>query len=1578
MKKRLAYVLACSLLLSQLPATTFAATSEGISGKGNLEVTLNLDYPIVDYSGLGLKAVLLKDGKVVQEMPLNSQVRAAEGDSSYVVFEDLPLGTYQVRLMGEGYKTYTSEDIELVKTEKHLVVNAGNNTFTVGDVNSDGKIDHIDLTQLEAALGTSDLSYDLNGDKVVDVEDLAQLYWSQTATGEASIYNTKMILSKVLDEAAVEVEFKDVNGSNVTVSGEIHSLFDGDDTTTVELYNSVPITEEAPIKIPVSFTEKMNVSEISITAPAESAPTAGYVVYEDTNGEIVRQAFTSVETYALAARTGRSSANKVVKINLGKQVPIQKLTIEVTETSKENGLLASISKIEFLEDVVDNAINQELGLIKGFTGKAQDKGVSLSWNQTSNVTGYKVHYGTEPGVYEETHYTGTNNITIEGLENFTPYYFAVQAVNGDWEGPLSNEITLTPEPQQKPSAPTEVNVGSFDKAIKVSFRIGKEATGANLYYKKVTDREYTKVEDVKSGAMLKNLENDTEYMIYVTATNNAGESSPSAVVKAVPVAEEIIIPEIPTVGRIDNSHITEITLLDNNNVDMKFYPEGFNITNIIDGDFNTHWTAATYQRTRGFSATFDDSYEMDYVAVVPRLDSDLDRYEGTRKYWHYPNDYLIKIWETLDSEPKTVISRTKIPNIGKDGLMILPFEKTKVAKIEVQLFEWDGAGNMSLSEVMFYEYQDMIERIENIFANGTFTAVKEGVTVEEIESLIAQLDALEGAVLWVDKAILREELVAAKEILTAGTPSNLGEMVEVVQIRQKATAQSQNFAAGGLSDLQAAGVMAYANDEILVYVDAPAGGSMPELVVSQFYGDGTWSKTISLKQGRNVIQVPQLVHYNGDKGGPLYLRYTGNEQDATTVRIVHAKKIPTLELTSLEDEATVKAAVTAYVRELTAYVATLDLSNKTKNPANSTELGTDKVLLSLPAEEVYNGLTSGIEGDLAAQAERLYESLMTWDANMKLHYDILGLTEEATEAKHRYPLTRMNVRYMPMNNGVFMYAAGDHIGIQYSSGAALVKGDRSAESGYFGWGINHEIGHIINDSKFIVGETTNNIFALFAQTINGGKSRLETSDIYTDVYKKVVSKNTGFASNVFVNLGMFWQLHLAYDDSNTSVEAGDFYPTLHRLSRDLNLQGLDVQNYFIRLASDAAQKDLTPFFERWGLHISDETYTYTSKYEKETRALYYLNDEAMRYRLEGKAGMAEGSTVSVDAAIGEDANDKVVTLTMTSDIEDEDILGYEIYRDGELIAFTTESTYVDEISANNVTHTYSVVAYDKLLNTTDKAYTEEVYIAAEGTLAKSEYTIERTTASSLQIVLPAAPEVVGLKFTDVTSGVGTDYTVEVSQNGEDWAQAKQSQLKEGTTLIYFNKPGMGEEDDRIWTYDAMYIRITSEAIEDLSDAQIDVLAYPGDGVYFIEDAIGFLGHDYDFGSGTIEEGTLVVMGTYRGHPVYSKIVLSAEYVNEKDFDVAERPGYDNKTNVEAVEGELYMLAELPEDEEVSKVGNGIWIFVPKAQTLPAQIKANMFRTDAGTSVEGGRLVSDTKWQIVPSKEDMPIIEFTQD
>ena len=55
---------------------------------------------------------------------------------------------------------------------------------------------------------------------------------------------------------------------------------------------------------------------------------------------------------------------------------------------------------------------------------------------------------------------------------------------------------------------------------------------------------------------------------------------------------------------------------------------------------------------------------------------------------------------------------------------------------------------------------------------------------------------------------------------------------------------------------------------------------------------------------------------------------------------------------------------------------------------------------------------------------------------------------------------------------------------------------------------------------------TNNYFAVLAQAKDTNDSvRFE----YPKVYEKVTSGTTGKSEDVFTQLGMYWQLHLAYD-----------------------------------------------------------------------------------------------------------------------------------------------------------------------------------------------------------------------------------------------------------------------------------------------------------------------------------------------------------------------------------------------------------------------------------------------------------------
>ena len=101
-------------------------------------------------------------------------------------------------------------------------------------------------------------------------------------------------------------------------------------------------------------------------------------------------------------------------------------------------------------------------------------------------------------------------------------------------------------------------------------------------------------------------------------------------------------------------------------------------------------------------------------------------------------------------------------------------------------------------------------------------------------------------------------------------------------------------------------------------------------------------------------------------------------------------------------------------------------------------------------------------------------------------------------------------------------------------------------------------------------------------------------------------------------------------------------------------------------------------------------------------------------------------------------------------------------------------------------------------------------------------------------------------------------------------------------------------------------------------AAVELLDYPGDRVDFYEGAtVGILKDAY----GDIPAGTLVILGTYRGDPVYNYVEIQARY--------STTPEAGDVTTIErAMSGELYLLAEIPADGAVSDTSDGFFIFVP--------------------------------------------------
>ena len=166
--------------------------------------------------------------------------------------------------------------------------------------------------------------------------------------------------------------------------------------------------------------------------------------------------------------------------------------------------------------------------------------------------------------------------------------------------------------------------------------------------------------------------------------------------------------------------------------------------------------------------------------------------------------------------------------------------------------------------------------------------------------------------------------------------------------------------------------------------------------------------------------------------------------------------------------------------------------------------------------------------------------------------------------------------------------------------------------------------------------------------------------------------------------------------------------------------------------------------------------------------------------------------------------------------------------------------------------------------------------------------------------------------------------------------------------------------------------------------KMTLLDYPGDRVDFYEGAtVGILKDAY----GGIPAGTLVILGTYRGDPVYNYVEIQARY--------STTPEAGEVTTIErTMSGEVYLLVEIPEDGAVSDTSDGFFIFVPNLEDeaalnaqdgvtdpYPLEIRANFYRTDDPNDASSKRLTSQTLWISFPDGGDdedqvsLPVIEL---
>ena len=1636
---------------------------------GSLSVELVCTLPIAQMETHleAVHAVLFRDNMEAARVAFT--VQNEESGKASAEIKGLAEGAYRLEIGGAGFAY--GQDIEIRPMNQQIRLtdmtavidgeSAHPGTYSYGDLNDDGTVDNTDRTLMLEALSaeTEDTVYDLNGDGTVDLADLQCFTYSYgIACTEATVTRTALI-----DETKVEAEVG--QGTLLVSEGSVKDVLTGAGSISVKPVSDEVISRDNPVEISfdLSAQEELTAGGITI-APVQGSGNVIKegtidVVYQDENGEEQIQTM-SIGGKARYFRSRTAAAvtqepDGTLVVNLGNQVAIKKVTIKVTDTGSTK--LAEIGKVEFLNDMEARIPAPVMNVPEKLTVIPGNKKFTLTWDAQQNVSGYEVEITYEGKTVVMP--AAVNRLTVttfgaDKLKNKEVYKVRVQSLNGEWSSGYGEASDAIPVVDKAPAAPENVSVKGGYRFLDVSWKKMADTDYYTLYYRIKGEGEYQETEQIaKNSYRLDGLETKKTYELCLTGTNDCGTSKKSTVylgttldVDPPATSNYRLINTDNGVGNV-TAHIVKVE-----------YPSSRpeNEMAVVDNDYASSWSINSWD-AGGYNSgkpspivEFDQAYEMNRITVVPDAGQ-----QGTYAYCK------TRYWD--ESGQVNMINGFLTSKRSSNGKVYyeLWFDKSFTAKkVQVNLAQyWAGNNSVSIAEMKFYYYDSLDAEVEALYADSLHLTLAEGVEEEQIKALETRAntkDEISGEY-HPRRELLLRELENAQKILE---DKNLSAPVQIDTSIIKSKDNVLKIASG-LSSWQPLGVTAHEGEELAIYVGRPdtaiGANTQLRLIASQYHAEsGSWNKVVvsNLKQGGNIVTMPAISSLDVEHGGSLYVEFIGTNSNVNMqVRVSGGTKIPMLDLTRTEGEAKKRAAITAYVEELNAYVPKLKEMhdsmhlNQEDSHCNykydklncilgATEIVLDKAMYSVSAEQVLAGINSKAGGgSVESQAEALYQSLEAMDQMVTLFYQHKGLTDKEVLEEYgtcnSYPVSRLNLRYMRMFAGAYMYAGGLHIGIEWGSIPGLAKAQpvvsdngkyRSGQ--LFGWGIAHEIGHIINQPDYAVAEITNNYFSVLAQA---DESNAKVRFKYADVYDKVTSGIKGRSSNVFTSLAMYWQLHLAYDDGYNYKTYEDYTEQLQHLffarvdayARNtsiapggLTLDGADKDNKLMRLSCASAGRNLLAFFEKWGMTPDETTIAYASQFPEETRNICYITDEARAYRIEGGKDTAPDSAVNVQ--LQHEANSKQVTLKLSNTASNQhSMLGYEIYRNGQVIGFAEaqegETEFTDTIATvNNRVFTYEVVGYDKLLNTTEKVALDPIKVSHDGSVAKNLWSVttnmaskddwkeegsdenpEPETVSAVSRICDdeysgsylgtAAEEpqiiidfnetlaVAGMKITAPQNSTDAvkKYEVYVSSGNDQWTLAKAGTLSydNGAATVYFSK----ENDSWMYTYDASYLKLVVKEQKTAELSEIDILGPAGDNVELLEAGIGILKSDYvydaNLSDGKIPAGSLIFTGEYKGNPAYNAVKLY------------------NQSN-EIVEGTQLIFAEVPEKGELGEISSGTWVYyiepeslaeLVQAGTLPEKVRAELYRVDDAHTNEGERLVSDTLWMLLP--EVLPEIEI---
>lgn len=686
--------------------------------------------------------------------------------------------------------------------------------------------------------------------------------------------------------------------------------------------------------------------------------------------------------------------------------------------------------------------------------------------------------------------------------------------------------------------------------------------------------------------------------------------------------------------------------------------------NAFDGNVTTYWETNTSNSTN-----FSNEVEVEFKEAVTLNRIMYGARPSDRK--GFAEEFEIYGSKTSKGDTYELVSTGKHNIIA--GLVEAKFEPTSFKRVKFK-FKKSNQNWATLSELAFYTEDTLNDKMSNLFTDGTMNTV-----APEYNSVV-QINALEEeAKVHPLYSTYKEQLDLAKKIIN-GEVVTEGRIIVAEQHGDMVKHANEKLKFGFGSNFQPTGLAAQPGDQIIVYVDAVASGPLPRLTFSQQEGAwNSWKQTVNLKIGKNVLTVPAITKTSAYKkaitpGGTIYIEnpYTKEQQGkAPTLRFEGVDRIPF---------ATKDTNIEEFKQFLIDYKKKID-EDISKHP-NVEEREVLDVVEVVSDHLFWTGTATGAYKTYIEDGYTPLQTIESYNRMMDELFKYNGL--DARSEKHDPKLIRENVRLAQPYS--YMYAWVDHIGtLDDVVSDILVPFEDKGGS----WGLIHEIGHRMDIGVRTFGEVTNNMLPQHMSALYGKiDPRIPFED---NIYKNVLKENNKDYNEqgLFEKLAVYWQLEMY---------SPGYWGKLNSLYRERNVTLSDgdrsKQQYLVEFSSEALGLDLSEHFARHGFVVNEETKVITSKYPKPDKKIWYLNNSAVSYKGNGM----KDKEVKVTFASNQAAKTNTLYLNIDKTYQD-DFLGYEIFRDNELIGFTSTEQFIDKNVDPHKNYTYKVVGYDKKLNT---------------------------------------------------------------------------------------------------------------------------------------------------------------------------------------------------------------------------------------------------------------------------------------